>query len=184
MLKTFKLILSDWDRYLKLHKKMNPFLFLIVFFRNPGMLFSFFYRIERYFLLNNFILIKILGILFYPIYFVITFYIFDIDISPKVKIGKSLYIHIKGITVAEDVVAGDNLTLIGPITLGVKCLHSKFPPPILGNNVIIYTGARVVGSVKIGNNVIIGANAVVVKDIPPNCVVGGVPAKIIKRTKA
>ena len=52
--------------------------------------------------------------------------------------------------------------------------------PIIGDNVHISAGARILGPIKIGNNVIIGANAVVVKDVPDNCVVAGSPAKIIK----
>jgi serine O-acetyltransferase len=52
--------------------------------------------------------------------------------------------------------------------------------PIIGDNVEICAGARILGLVRIGNNVIIGANAVVVKDVPDNCVVAGVPARIIK----
>ena len=52
--------------------------------------------------------------------------------------------------------------------------------PVIGNNVEIHSGAKIVGPVRIGNNVIIGANAVVTKDIPDNCVVAGIPAKIIK----
>lgn len=52
--------------------------------------------------------------------------------------------------------------------------------PVIGDNVKIGTGAKIIGGVTVGNNVFIGANAVVVKDVPDNCVVGGVPAKIIK----
>ena len=57
---------------------------------------------------------------------------------------------------------------------------NKNVAPTIGNNVIIGAGAKIMGDVKIGNNVTIGANAVVTHDVPDNCVVGGVPAKIIK----
>lgn len=183
MIDLIQLIQSDWKRYTRLHKKMNPLLFLAVLFKNPGMHFSLLYRIERYLLFNNSIFWKMLGLLLYSLYYVITYYILDIDISPKVKIGKSLYIHNRGIVVTDGSVAGNNLSLIGPLTFGVKELGAHNTSPLLGNNVIVYTGARVIGSVKIGNNVTIGANAVVVRNIPSNCVVGGVPAKIIKRLK-
>ncbi len=53
--------------------------------------------------------------------------------------------------------------------------------PVIGNDVYIATGAKILGDIKVGNNVIIGANAVVIKDVPDNCVVAGVPAKIIKQ---
>lgn len=51
---------------------------------------------------------------------------------------------------------------------------------MIGNHVTVCCGAKVLGAITIGNNVVIGANAVVCKDVPDNCVVGGVPAKIIK----
>lgn len=57
----------------------------------------------------------------------------------------------------------------------------KYEVPTLGNNVYVGAGAKIIGPVKIGNNVVIGANAVVVKDVPDNCLIAGVPAKIIKR---
>jgi serine O-acetyltransferase len=53
--------------------------------------------------------------------------------------------------------------------------------PIIGNNVYIGAGAKILGSITIGDNVIIGANAVVTRNVPPNCTVAGVPARIIKR---
>ena len=52
--------------------------------------------------------------------------------------------------------------------------------PTIGNNVIIYAGAKIIGDVHVGDNAIIGANAVVTKDVPPNAIVGGIPAKVIK----
>ena len=185
MIKVLNLIYSDWKRYTRLHKKMNFFLFLIVLFRNPGMYFSVMYRIEYCLLGSPFIIFKFLGIIFYPIYFIVTYYILDIDISPKAKIGKALYIHNKGIILSDRVVAGENLTLIGPLTMGVKNLVQdpsvdNSSSPHLGNNVSVGTGARVLGGIKIGDNVQIGANAVVLKDVPSNCTVGGIPAKILK----
>ena len=71
---------------------------------------------------------------------------------------------------------GSNVWINQQVTIG----HKGDASPIIGNNVRISCGAKVLGGVKIGNNVIIGANAVVVSDVPDNCVVAGVPAKIIK----
>ena len=65
------------------------------------------------------------------------------------------------------------------VTLGYKDASGDMPA--IGNNVYIGTGARVLGPITVGDNAVIGANAVVTKDVPPNCVVGGVPARIIKR---
>jgi len=64
------------------------------------------------------------------------------------------------------------------VTIGEK--SGWYEVPIIGDNVEISAGARILGPIRIGNNVIIGANAVVVKDVPDNCVVAGVPARIIK----
>ena len=188
MIKVFHLIVFDWRRYTSLHKKMNPFLFLVVLLRNPGMYFSVAYRIERYLLTNSFLILKILGAFIYPFYFIFTYYILDVDISPRVKIGKGLYIHNRGIVFADSVIAENNLTLNGPLTVGTKGLNlslKKDPSaaPSLGNNVSIGVGARIIGNITIGNNVYIGANAVVVKNIDSNLIVGGVPAKIIGKMK-
>jgi serine O-acetyltransferase len=185
MKNVFHLIRSDWLRYTVLHKKMNPLLFVVIYFRNPGMFFSVLYRIERYLLFHSFILFKLLGVLLYPLYFMITYYILDIDISPRVDIGEGLYVHNRGIIFTDQVVAGKNLTLIGPLTLGTRGvgLYEDARGPTLGNNITVYAGARIVGPVKLGDNVYIGANAVVVKDIAANCIVGGVPAKILKKIR-
>ena len=72
---------------------------------------------------------------------------------------------------------GENCWINQQVTIGFKNLKS----PIIGDNVTIGCGAKVLGNVKVGNNVTIGANAVVIKDVPDNCVVGGVPAVIIGR---
>ena len=73
---------------------------------------------------------------------------------------------------------GENCWINQQVTIGYK---DKSGRPKIGNNVRITAGAKVLGNIQIGDNVVIGANAVVVKDVPENCVVGGVPAYIIKR---
>ena len=67
------------------------------------------------------------------------------------------------------------------VVIGNKRLEEDDSWVIIGDNCYIGLGAKIFGSVKIGNNVIIGANSVVTKDIPDNCVVGGIPAKVIKQ---
>ncbi len=71
---------------------------------------------------------------------------------------------------------GKDCTIFQQVTIG----NGATGNPTIGNDVIIYAGAKVIGNIRIGNNVKIGANAVVVKDVPDNVVVAGVPAKIIK----
>ena len=78
---------------------------------------------------------------------------------------------------------GKNCTLLPGVVIGNKYEYTTNNPVIIGDNCYIGLGARIFGSVKIGNNVIIGANSVVTKDIPDSCIVGGIPAKILKENK-
>ncbi len=100
-----------------------------------------------------------------------------IDMSYKAKVGRGLqFIHFGGIVVSQDAVIGDNCTIYQCVTLG-KTGDKR--APVIGNNCTFYAGAKVLG-VKVGDNVEVGANAVVLKDCPDNSIVAGVPAKIIK----
>lgn len=72
---------------------------------------------------------------------------------------------------------GNNCKIYHQVTIG----NNGEKRPAIGNNVVVCCGAKVIGGVNIGNDVIIGANAVVVKDIPDHCIVAGIPAQIIKR---
>ncbi|KJH72321.1 serine O-acetyltransferase [Aliterella atlantica] len=94
------------------------------------------------------------------------------------NIGSGLFIQHGFSTVISAKSVGDNCWINQQVTVGHNGVGNS---PTIGNNVAIRAGAKVIGDIKIGDNVIIGANAVVVKDIPPNCVVVGVPAYIIKR---
>lgn len=101
---------------------------------------------------------------------------YNIIISMKATVGENLrFPHPMNIIIGRDCIIGDNCTIYHDVTLGQS--RGKFPK--LGNCVIVYAGAKIMGDVKIGNNAIIGANAVVVKDVLDNQIVGGVPAKVI-----
>jgi serine O-acetyltransferase len=90
--------------------------------------------------------------------------------------GSGLFIqHGNASTISAEYM-GENCLINQHVVVG----HKGNKRPTIGNNVVIGSGAKVLGGVKIGNNVTIGANAVVVKDVPDNCIVGGVPAKIIR----
>ncbi len=185
MISIFKSIASDWNRYLYAYdykkNRKNIFLRLAIFFHNPNMIFVVMYRIEHYLFTNKNIFTLMLGYFLYPFYFYFNYFILDIHIHPQVMFGKGLYLHYRGIIITQSVVVGENLTLIGPLTIGTNLGSSKGAR--IGNNVTVCAGARVIGEVHIGNNVIIGANAVVVKNIPSDSVVGGVPAEVLKSTK-
>ena len=108
--------------------------------------------------------------------------IFKCDINAKAKIGKRVtFVHPFGIVIGEDSILGNDVTIYQQVTIGShgkKNCDREYP--IIGNKVKIYAGAKILGAIKIGDNVIIGANSVVLKDIPSNTTVAGVPAKIIK----
>jgi serine O-acetyltransferase len=73
---------------------------------------------------------------------------------------------------------GRNCKVYQQVTIG---FNHDLKAPVIGDNVEVCCGAKVIGGITIGDNVLIGANSVVVKDVPSNCVVAGVPARIIKR---
>ncbi len=86
-----------------------------------------------------------------------------------------------GVVIGETTVIGNNVTLYAGVVLGGTSLEKTKRHPTLGDNVVVGTGAKVLGPVTIGDNVRVGANSVVVNDIPPNSVVVGVPGRIISR---
>lgn len=103
-----------------------------------------------------------------------------IQLSSATKIGGGISIkHYSGIVIAEETRIGENCTIHQCVTLGRSFGGKHAGCPTIGNHCIIFPGAKVIGKVRLGNNVIVGANAVVLHDIPDNCVCAGVPAKII-----
>lgn len=106
-----------------------------------------------------------------------------IEIHPGAKIGSGFFIdHGMGVVIGETTEIGNNVTMYHDVTLGGTTVFDKDGKvmtkrhPTIGNNVIIGSGAQVLGPIKIGNNVKIGSNAVVVKDVSANQTVVGVPA--------
>ena len=104
-----------------------------------------------------------------------------IEIHPGAKIGKGLFIdHGMGVVIGETAIVGDNVTMYHGVTLGGTGKEKGKRHPTIGDNVFIGSGAKLLGNIKIGNNVKIGANAVVLKDVPDNVTIVGIPAKIVK----
>ncbi|MHB1419426.1 MAG: serine O-acetyltransferase [Bacillota bacterium] len=105
-----------------------------------------------------------------------------IEIHPAAKIGEGLFIdHGMGVVIGETAEVGNNVTLYQGVTLGGTGKEKGKRHPTIGNNVVIGTGARVLGSIVIGDDVKIGAGSIVLKDVPPNCTVVGNPGKIVIR---
>ena len=138
----------------------------------PGFHALFFHRVSHFLYNKN---------LFFLARFISQFSRFftGIEIHPGAKIGKRLFIdHGMGIVIGETTVIGDNCTIYHGVTLGGTGKDKYKRHPDLGDNVIVGCGAKVLGPIKIGNNVKIGANAVVLKEVPDNSTVVGVPGKI------
>jgi serine O-acetyltransferase len=105
-----------------------------------------------------------------------------IEIHPGAKIGNGFFIdHGMGVVIGETAIIGDNVTLYQGVTLGGTGKEKGKRHPTIGNNVVIGTGAKVLGNIKIGDNSYIGANAVVIRDVPDNSTVVGVPGRITRQ---
>ena len=105
-----------------------------------------------------------------------------IEIHPGAQIGKGLFIdHGMGVVVGETSIIGDNVTLFQGVTLGGTGKESGKRHPTVENNVVIGAGAKVLGNIIIGSNSYIGANAVILRDVPANSTVVGVPGHITKQ---
>src|SRR3712207_5217007 len=108
-----------------------------------------------------------------------------IEIHPGAKIGKGLFIdHGMGVVIGETAEIGDNVMMYHGVTLGGTGKDKGKRHPTVGNNVLIGSGAKVLGPINIGDNAKIGANSVVLSDIPANCTAVGIPGKIIKKKKS
>lgn len=105
-----------------------------------------------------------------------------IEIHPGAVIGKGLFIdHGMGVVIGETTEIGDNVTIYQGVTLGGTGKEKGKRHPTIGNNVVISTGAKILGNIIIGNNVKVGAGSVVLRDVPDNCTVVGVPGKVVVR---
>jgi len=105
-----------------------------------------------------------------------------IEIHPGAIIGKGLFIdHGMGVVIGETAVIGDNVIMYHGVTLGGTGKHTGKRHPTIGNNVVIGTGAKVLGPIKVGDGAKIGANAVVLENVPANTTAVGIPAKILNK---
>ena len=169
--------------YLESIKKRDPAAksILSIILTYPGVKAVFFHQISNFFFTAGFDLIaRIISQ---------TIRLFTrIEIHPGAKIGKNLFIdHGMGVVIGETSEIGDNVTIYHNVTLGgsspsidsERQRHEKRHPTI-GNDVVIGSGAQIIGPIKVGNNSRIAANAVVVKDVPENATMVGIPARAVK----
>jgi serine O-acetyltransferase len=105
-----------------------------------------------------------------------------IEIHPAAKLGPGLFIdHGMGVVIGETSEIGENVTLLQGVTLGGTSLKREKRHPTLGNNVVVGAGAKIIGAFTIGDSSRIGAGSVVVREVPPNSVVVGVPGRVTYR---
>lgn len=105
-----------------------------------------------------------------------------IEIHPGATIGKGLFIdHGMGVVIGETCTIGDNVTIYHGVTLGGTGKDHGKRHPTIGNNVMISSGAKVLGPFTVGDNSRIAANAVVLQEVPPDSTVVGIPGKVVKR---
>ncbi|WP_300350761.1 serine O-acetyltransferase EpsC [Clostridium sp.] len=140
---------------------LYPNIHVLIFYRIANKL----YRWKRFFLAR---LVSQLGRFFT-----------GIEIHPGAKIGKGLFIdHGMGVVIGETAEVGDNVTIYHGVTLGGTGKHKGKRHPTVGDNVIIGCGAKVLGPIELGDNSKVGANAVVLKDVPEGKTAVGIPAVI------
>ena len=104
-----------------------------------------------------------------------------IEIHPAARIGRGLFIdHGMGVVIGETAILGDHVTLFQGVTLGGTGKQRGKRHPTIGNNVVIGAGAKVLGDIHVGDNSLIGANAVVIREVPANSTVVGVPGRVAR----
>ena len=169
--------------YLESIKKRDPAAksIMSIVLTYPGVKAVFFHQISNFFYKAGFDLIARI------ISQTIRFFT-GIEIHPGAKIGRNLFIdHGMGVVIGETTEIGDNVTIYHAVTLGgsspsidtERQRHEKRHPTI-GDGVVIGSGAQIIGPVKIGKSSRIAANAVVVKDVPENATMVGIPARAVK----
>jgi len=169
----FSLIKEDFSNV----KKNDPALHSTfeLFFNYPGLWVLFFHRIANR-------LYK-MGLRFIPRFIsAIGLFLTTIDIHPAATLGRRVFIdHGVGVVIGETAIIGDDVIIYQQVTLGGVSTSKGKRHPTLENNVVIGAGAKVLGNITIGENSKVGANSVVVKDVPSDSTAIGIPARVLKR---
>lgn len=174
---TLRYILSDLSRYRITEQRSLPALVVMC----PGLIAGTYYRLGHWLwsYRGRFAPLMRLARPFYLIGKRLIEIYSGASISPRAVIGQGLYINHFGSIFVGAVVIGENCNLSQEVTIGVAGRGGERGMPTIGSRVYIAAGAKIFGQVTIGDDVAIGANAVVTKSIPDCAVVAGVPAKVI-----
>ena len=156
-------------------KRNDPALHSVfeLFFNYPGLWALFFHRFAHYLYKK--------GLRFIPRFISgVSRFITTVDIHPAAQIGERLFIdHAAGVVIGETCIIGNDVVIYQQVTLGGVSTSLGKRHPTVGNNVVIGAGAKVLGNITLGDNAKIGANSVVVKDVPCCATAVGIPARII-----
>lgn len=182
MISNYKIILNDLDTILAKDPATNSR--LEAFLCNSGLHCIYVYRLAHKLWQKNFHLTaRVLS--------QIARFLTGIEIHPAARIGKNFMIdHGMGVVIGETTEIGDNVTLYHDVTLGGTTVFDKHGKlcmkrhPTIGNNVVIGSGAQVLGPITLGNDCKIGSNAIVIKDVPANTTVVGFPAHQTAKSKS
>jgi len=171
------LISKDFHRY-GINKVTSRVIFKsILFSRTPGLRFMCVLRLLQFYLVRS----RVLAAPFYLIYKRLK-YKYGFDISYRTKVGPGLYLgHFGGVVIHGDTVIGDNCNLSHGVTIGISNHGKRKGIPNIGNCVFIGPGSVILGKIRVGNNVTIGANTVVNFDVPDNATVINNGSKIIDK---
>lgn len=172
-----KLIESDYVRV----RKPGNFLksFLRTYYRNESFRTTLWFRIGSYLMTKR-------GVKYKPFLTVVNLIYthvqhktgIQLPLATSIQSGLRFF-HYNCIIIAQSVKIGENASIHQGVTIGRVFAGPFTGVPTIGDNVVIFAGAKLLGNIKIGDNAVIGANAVVTRDVPPNSVAAGVPAKII-----
>jgi len=173
---TFALLYKDLEK-LEVRKANLP-TFIGCLFTRPGFLAIFLFRLSSHFVHKGMI-----GRVMAKILWRLNVLVSACDLEPLATVGGGLHIpHPMGIVMGR-VTIGENVKILQHVTLGMRRFSDEYTDtrnyPAIGNNVIISVGAVITGGINVGNQVIIGANAVLMQDVPDNALAVGIPAKII-----
>lgn len=169
---------ADAFRYLGDYGKINPLEWFVYYLRHPNYRYVFWMRLVQFSYGRKWLIVV-------RLYAYLRLQMIRnktcMQISPKIKIGKGFYVGHWGSIVINAREIGENVNIIQTCTIGVAYRGERGGTPIIGNNVYIGAGARIFGGIRVGNNVAIGVNTVLTKDVEDNSVVVGAPARVISK---
>jgi len=175
-LNPFRLIKEDFTNV----KQNDPALHSTfeLFFNYPGLWALLFHRIAHWFYQK--------GLRFLPRFISgIGQFLTTVDIHPAAQIGRRVFIdHGVGVVIGETAIVGDDVVIYQQVTLGGVSLTKGKRHPTVGNNVVIGAGAKILGNITIGDDAKIGANSVVIKNVPPKTTAVGIPARVLQNEKS